>query len=45
MWFSLAASSPVLLDVAVANRDRIATKMSLEQIAEAGRLAREWKPK
>ena len=45
MWFSLAASSPVLLDMAVANRDRIAAKMSLEQIAEAERLAQQWKPK
>jgi hypothetical protein len=40
-----AASSSVLLDMALANRDRIAAKMSPEQIAEAEKLAREWKPK
>jgi TPR repeat protein len=45
MWFSLAASNPVLLDKAAANRSRVAAKMSSEQIAEAERLAREWKPK
>jgi hypothetical protein len=45
MWFNLAASNPVLLDMAVANRDRIAAKMTPEQIGEAQKLAREWKPK
>ncbi len=39
MWYSLAAerSSP--------GEDRVEAKMSPEQIAEAQRLAREWKPK
>jgi hypothetical protein len=41
----LSASSSVLLDMAVVNRDRIAAKMSPEQFAEAQKLAREWKPK
>ncbi len=53
MWFSLAASrsSPGLRipsihrDDAVKNRDIIAARMSPAQIAEAQRLAREWKPK
>ncbi len=53
MWFSLAASrsSPGLRipskhrDDAVKNRDIIAARMTPAQIAEAQRLAREWKPK
>ncbi len=43
MWFNLAASG--VGELAVKNRDSIAEKMTSEQIAEAQRLAREWKPK
>ena len=32
-------------DMAVKNRDIVAAKMTPAQIAEAQRLAREWKPK
>lgn len=42
MWFSLAAAQG--LPVAEL-RDRVAAKMSSAQIAEAEKLAREWKPK
>jgi TPR repeat protein len=42
MWYNLAASQGA--DVAAKNRDRVAAEMSPEQIAEAQRLAREWKP-
>lgn len=45
MWFSLAASrSPMgeLHDMAVEARDKIASVLSPEQIAEAQRLAHEW---
>ena len=46
-WCSLAA--PKLKyrerEAAVAVRDRVASKMTTEQIAEAQRLAAEWKPK
>lgn len=50
MWFSLAASLlPGIerehMDMIVNNRDGVAAKMTLDQIAEAERLAREWKPK
>jgi hypothetical protein len=49
MWFNLAASrfpssEPDRRRVALNNRDLIASKMSREQIAEAQKLAREWKP-
>ena len=40
-WFSLAAAQS---SAAVTNRDSAATQMTPEQIAEAQRLAREWKP-
>jgi len=41
-WFNLAAASG---DAdAVSNRDRVAAKMTPAQIAEAQRLASEWKP-
>jgi hypothetical protein len=41
MWYNLAAAQ----NPAFANgRDKLAAKMSSEQIAEAQRLAREWKP-
>ena len=47
-WFNLAASHVppgTFRDMAVENRDVFATKMTPAQIAEAQRLAREWKPK
>ncbi len=43
MWFDLAAASGD--SSARKNRDIIAGKMTVSQIAEAQRLAREWKPK
>jgi len=50
MWFNLAAahfsaSSPRNRDAAARNRDLVARKMSREEIVEAQKLAREWKPK
>ena len=49
MWFNLAAAQAGqgtrYKDVAVKARDTAAAKMSPGQIAEAQRLAREWKPK
>jgi len=42
-WFSLATSNAVLR-VALLKRDAVAAKMTPDQIAEAARLAREWKP-
>jgi len=47
MWYNLAASSTTGEDRerAAKARDRTAEKMTSEQIAEAQRLAREWKPK
>lgn len=42
MWFNLAAAR---LNLASEHRDAIATKMTSEQIAEAQKLTREWKPK
>jgi TPR repeat protein len=50
MWLNLAASrypasGKVARDDAVKVRDQIASKMTPEQIAEAQKLAREWKPK
>ncbi len=48
MWYSLAASRLPPgsdRDTVVENRDIVAAKMTPEQIAEAQRLAREWKPK
>ena len=48
MWFSLAASRTPPgkhRDIAVEDRDIIAESMTPAQIAEAQRLAREWKPK
>ena len=41
-WFDLSASRNV---GAFVNRDRVAAKMTPAQIAEAQKLAREWKPK
>jgi TPR repeat protein len=50
MWFNLAAANFPVSDTAnraTARKDRdvVAAKMSPDQIAEAQRLAREWKPK
>ncbi len=47
MWLNLAASklSGEERDDTVKLRDRLAEKMTREQIAEAQKLAREWKPK
>ncbi len=42
MWVNLAAAQGQ--EEAVAMRDEIAQEMTPEQIAEAQRLAREWKP-
>ena len=49
-WFDLAASSyhtaaAEARDKAVKNRDATTKKMTAAQIAEAQKLAREWKPK
>jgi hypothetical protein len=49
MWLDLAASRPYpkkeTLDDAAKARDSIASKMTPAQIAEAQKLAHEWKPK
>ncbi len=47
MWFDLAASSSEAKNraSAIETRDLIASRMTPAQIAEAQRLAREWKPK
>jgi TPR repeat protein len=50
MWFSIAlsllpASEPEKRNQATSNMDRVAYSMAPEQVAEAQRLAREWKPK
>ena len=42
MWFNLAASQES--EIGRKNRDRMAKKMTPAQIAEAQKLAREWKP-
>jgi TPR repeat protein len=42
MWLNLAASQGD--DFAAEKRDAVAKLMTLEQVAEAQRLAREWKP-
>ena len=47
MWFNLASSPATNTDLrqmAVENRDKVAAKMTPAQIAEAQRMAREWKP-
>jgi TPR repeat protein len=49
-WLDLAASrasasEKELRDKAVKNRDEVAAKMTTAQIAEAQKLARDWKPK
>ncbi len=43
MWYNLAAAKG--LKIARENRDLLAMQMTPAQIAEAQRLAREWKPK
>ena len=43
MWFNLAVANG--FKEAVRNRDMVARHMTPEQIAEAQKLAREWKPK
>jgi hypothetical protein len=50
MWFNLAAARFPASDtrnrnLAVRNRDLVASKMTREQIADAQNLAREWKPR
>jgi TPR repeat protein len=42
MWWNLAAVSGD--EDAIKNRDKVAKKMTPAQIAEAQKLAREWKP-
>lgn len=44
MWFNLAASRAELHNQAANSRDELAAKMTPAQIAEAQRLASEWKP-
>jgi TPR repeat protein len=47
MWFNLASSPATNADLrqmAVQHRDQVATKMTPAQIAEALRMASEWKP-
>src|SRR5665811_1158485 len=43
MWFNLAATKGD--DAAIGARKRIAANMTHEQIADAQKLARQWKPK
>ena len=43
MWINLSAAQSN--EKAIKNRDIVASKMTPAQIAEAQRLAREWKPK
>jgi TPR repeat protein len=48
MWFNLAASresNPERRSTMAKNRDNLAARMTREQIAEAQRRARDWKPK
>jgi uncharacterized protein len=48
MWADLAASGAtdaMIGDIAAKDRDTVAAKMTSAQIAEAQRMAREWKPK
>jgi TPR repeat protein len=45
MWWNLAAARSLPGDtVAAEARDKVAAKMTADQIAEAQKLAREWKP-
>jgi uncharacterized protein len=43
MWFTLAAA--IGFNEAVRKRDMVARRMTPAQLAEAQKLAREWKPK
>jgi TPR repeat protein len=43
MWFNLVAAKGDA--AAVKNRDNVASRMTPAQIAEAQKMAREWKPK
>jgi uncharacterized protein len=43
MWFNLSAAQGN--QTAAKNQDNVARRMTPTQIAEAERLAREWKPK
>jgi uncharacterized protein len=43
MWLNLSAAQGY--DTAIKNRDGLARGMTPEQIAEAQKMAREWKPK
>jgi hypothetical protein len=48
MWLNLAASraeDATVRQMAVESCDEVAAKMTPDQIAEAQRLTREWKPK
>lgn len=48
MWYDLSAStfgSGANRDLSLKRRDAVSAKMTTAQIAEAQRLAREWKPK
>jgi hypothetical protein len=49
MWYNLAASrypaAEKNRESAISNRDRLEQKMTREQVAEAQKMAREWKPK
>jgi len=48
MWFNLATagvSDEEVRDKAAENRDIEASKMTREQVAEAQKLAKEWRPK
>jgi TPR repeat protein len=45
MWFNLAAAQGNENEIALKNRDLAAKSMTREQLAEAQRMAREWKPK
>ena len=48
MWYNLGAShaeDAAIREMAVKNRDEVAAKMTPDQIAEAQRMASEWKPK
>jgi hypothetical protein len=47
MWLNLAApheTDPDMREVMLKARNAVAAKMTSEQIAEAQRLAREWRP-
>jgi hypothetical protein len=46
MWFNLSAPQGCILsDHSASERDALGSRMTREQIAEAQKLARDWKPK